>query len=187
MPCRAESVCTKRDILTGQPINEYMNKYKKEHKVNKSKHSFHSSYSFAGSKIVSCIVGDMCHVKVGKLLLLKDILTNFTQEYRKIYDATQFRNAATKEEFCKIQIRPNYKNTNFTADFESNCLKSRSNNIFLCPKKKLKLTTDKKVIKLNKKLRQHKCCKKSKKKKKKKSGKNKKENGQLCQTSGQFY
>ena len=60
-------------------------------------------------------------------------------------------------------------------DFENRCLKSQSNNIFICPKKIRKRKRNKLIDYVNKKMSTHKCCrakKRSRKRKRKRRRKN---------------
>ena len=63
-------------------------------------------------------------------------------------------------------------------DFENRCLKSQSNNIFICPKKIRQRKRNKLIEFVNRKMSTHKCCKAKKKSgKRKRKRKRRRKNG----------
>ena len=97
-----------------------------------------------------------------------------------LYDHTEFRHASSKKELCSTtKYTPNIENSTKTEGFKEFCLKSKSNNLFVCPKeieKDLRNTPAtrtfqrKKIVKFNHEISKHKCCKIKKTKKYKTKG-----------------
>ena len=87
-----------------------------------------------------------------------------------------FREATSKKELCQETRRvPLVAEDKPLEDFENRCLKSQSNNIFICPKKIRKRKRNKLIEYVSKKMSTHKCCrakKKSRKRKRKRRRKN---------------
>lgn len=134
--CHADGMCTLRK--DGQIINVFMEDYKKEHKVGGFKQTRTEQW---GMKFSDCIVGDLC----------QESLSGTS------YDITAYRNAATKEELCQVELVDHYKDSNKTkseiADFRKLCMKQKSNNIFPCPRKVLKHVKSPRIKKRHKKFR----------------------------------
>ena len=87
-----------------------------------------------------------------------------------------FREATSKKELCQETRRvPLVAEDKELEDFENRCLKSQSNNIFICPKKIRQRKRNKLIEFVNRKMSTHKCCrakKKSRKRKRKRRRKN---------------
>ena len=118
----------------------------------------------------SCLIGDLCQERCK---LSNEILFLFQLGVGAVYDHTEFRRAASKKELCSTtKYRPNIVNSTKTKGFKDFCLKSKSNNLFICPKDTENKDWDtpatrtfgqKKIVKFNNEIAKHKCCKVKKK------------------------
>jgi len=143
--CKAEGVCTMRDIGTGEVQYIYQKKYKPEHKVGGPDQTFRNP---VGLRFSFCLVGDLCQ-----------------SPFHWEYDAQSYRDATTKKEVCNTRMVPLVADSKVIKNFEAHCMKARSNNIFVCPEK-IRKGKKTKLLKLheflNKKMSNHACCKSKK-------------------------
>jgi len=139
MVCRSEGVCTKVDTGTGQPIQIFKRRYKKEHKVGGPDQSPQHP---TGLRFSFCQIGDFCQFPI-----------------KWEYDTIAYRMAASKKELCtKTKKVPLSEEFEQHPKFKDYCMGSKSSNIFTCPKKILGNAKDKLLMFINRKFSEHRCC-----------------------------